>query len=305
MTDRVTFAVGFALLAAFLYALSNVLEQSEAEQVADEHTLRPSLILRLAARPRWVLGFASDAGGYAASAAALWFGAVLFVQPIQAMGLLITLFLGAALRHRTVSGRDWLMAAVLCGGLSLFLYEASPTHGVDVAPGTRWLVAAPLVVAAVLACVGLANRAEGAARGAYLGIAAAILFASSAVLTKAFVHYLGDGVLAWAPHWEPYAMAVVIGSGFVIGQSAFQAGSLAASVAGIEAAEPIVSVVLGVGLLHEHVAIGSPAHLAAVVVAVFAVVVAIISLARSEDRLVIGSMPAPGTPDESDQTIEQ
>ncbi len=67
----------------------------------------------------------------------------------------------------------------------------------------------------------------------------------SAVLTKTFVHYLGQGLFAWVPHWEPYAMALAIGIGFVIGQSAFQAGSLAGSVAGIEAAEPIASVALG------------------------------------------------------------
>ena len=289
MTGQVTTSIGFALLAAFLYALSNVLEQSEAEQLPDEFALRPSLLVRLAGRPRWVLGFASDAGGYVSSAAALSVGAVVFVQPIQSMGLLITLFLGSALQHRVVRAADWLVALVLCGGLSLFLYETSPTNGLEVVPAARWLVAAPAIAVAVALCVALAQATSGAARGAFLGVAAAILFATSVVLTKAFVHYLGDGVFAWVPHWEPYAMALVIVSGFVLAQSAFQAGSLAASVAGIEAAEPIVSVLLGIGLLDETVAIGTPLQVIAVAASVVAVVFGIVTLARSEDRLDAGA----------------
>ena len=105
MTGPVTTSIGFALLAAFLYALSNVLEQGEAEQVPDEYALRPRLVVRLAGRPRWVMGFASDVGGYIASAVALSVGAVVFVQPIQSMGLLMTLFLGSAIQRRYRPGK--------------------------------------------------------------------------------------------------------------------------------------------------------------------------------------------------------
>jgi drug/metabolite transporter (DMT)-like permease len=202
------------------------------------------------------------------------------------MGLLMTLFLGSAIQRRTVRARDWLMALVLCSGLTLFLLETSPTQGLDVVPAARWVRAAPLILGAVMLCLALAKTSAGAARGAFLGVAAAILFAASAVLTKAFVHYLGEGLFAWVPHWEPYVMAVVIGCGFVIGQSAFQAGSLAASVAGIEATEPIASVVLGVLLLDETVSIGTPLEAGAVVISVAAVVIGIVSLARSENRPV-------------------
>ena len=303
MTGQVSASIGFALLAALLYAISNVLEQGEAEQISDEHALRPSLIIRLASRPRWVLGFASDAGGYAASAAALSLGAVVFVQPIQSMGLLITLLLGSALQRRPVRPVDWVMAVVLCGGLSIFLYETSPTEGLAVVPLSRWMIAAPVLLGAVLLCIVVANATAGAARGALLGVAAAILFAASAVLTKAFVHYLGRGIFAWVPHWEPYVMAVVIGCGFLLGQSAFQSGSLAASVAGIEAAEPIASVALGLGLLDEKVSIGTPLHSIAVMASVVAVVAGIIALARSEGRVVTALTPGLDRGGEPDRSV--
>jgi drug/metabolite transporter (DMT)-like permease len=283
MARPVALAVGLSLIAAFLYALSNVLEQSEAETVPHEHALRPSLLIRLAHRRRWLLGFASDVGGFVTSAGALAVGAVVFVAPLLSMGLLFSLLLGAAIEHRHVPATGWRAAIVLCAGLSVFLYETSPTGGHPTARASVWLIAAPCIIGAVAVCIALAAGTAGAVRGALLGIAAAIAFATGAVLTKAFVHYLGEGVLAWAPHWEPYAMAVAIPAGFLFVQSAFQAGSLAASVAAIEATEPIFSVCLGVALLHERIAVDGPGAALAIAVACVAVVWAVVVLAHVEE----------------------
>jgi len=49
-------AVTCAVVAAFSYALSNVLQQHEAEQLPDESTLRLSFLAQLARRPRWLVG---------------------------------------------------------------------------------------------------------------------------------------------------------------------------------------------------------------------------------------------------------
>jgi hypothetical protein len=283
MARQIALAVCLSLVAAFLYALSNVLEQSEAETVADEHALRPGLLLRLARRRRWLLGFASDAGGFLTSAGALAIGAVVFVAPILSMGLLFSLLLGAAIEHRHIPAAGWRAAIVLCIGLSVFLYETSPTGGRPTAPASVWLIAAPCIAGALAVCIALAAGTSGAVRGALLGIAAAIAFATGAVLTKSFVHFLGEGVFAWVPHWEPYAMAVAIPVGFLLVQSAFQAGSLAASVAGIEATEPIVSVCLGVALLHERIAVDGTAAALAIAVSCVAVMWAVVVLAHVEE----------------------
>ena len=42
-----------------------------AEQVPDEFAMRPTLVMRLIKRPRWLLGLLSDFGGYICHAAAL------------------------------------------------------------------------------------------------------------------------------------------------------------------------------------------------------------------------------------------
>jgi hypothetical protein len=117
-----------------------------------------------------------------------------------------------------------------------------------------------------------------------MGAAASISFAASAVFTKAFVRYLGQGVFAWVPHWEPYALAVTSIFGLVIVQSAFQVGSLPAAVGGIEATQPVAAVIVGVGLLDERVSTGSARDLFTVVVAMVAIFIGTIVLANAKSE---------------------
>jgi hypothetical protein len=154
-------------------------------------------------------------------------------------------------------------------------------------PFARWVIAGPAIAGSILVCVVGAQISRGPARALLLGVAASIAFATSAVLTKAFVYYLGKGVFAWAPHWEPYAMGAVIIAGFVAMQSSFQTGHLAASVAGLQAPGPVVAVVLGIGLLDETVTVNTIAQITLVVASLTAVVCAIIVLAQGESRLAV------------------
>jgi drug/metabolite transporter (DMT)-like permease len=267
-----------------LFALSNVLEQHEAEQVPDEHSLRVSLLRRLVARPLWLLGFVSDVGGFIVSAAALALGAVIFVQPILSLGLLMSLLLSSVLYHQRLLRHAWLAALVLCGGLALFLYEVSPTGGRDSVDIARMAAWGPVITVSIAACLLLARHVSKGARAALMGAAASISFAASAVFTKAFVHYLGQGVFAWVPHWEPYALGVTSIFGLVIVQSAFQVGSLPGAVGGIEATQPVAAVIVGVGLLDERVSTGSAGDLFTVVVAMVAIFVGAIVLANANSE---------------------
>ena len=151
--------------------------------------MHASLITSLARRPRWLVGLACDALGFAAMAAALGLGSVAFVQPILALALLMSLWLGSLLHGRIFRRNDWVAAFVLCGGLATFLYEVPPRGGRDLAPPADWVIAGPAIAGAMLLCVAAARVAQGPPR-ALLGVAASIAFSTSAVLTKAFMHYL-------------------------------------------------------------------------------------------------------------------
>jgi hypothetical protein len=113
--------------------------------------------------------------------------------------------------------------------------------------------AGPAVGAFVLACVVGARTQRGPRRAVLLASAAGVAFGVSAVLTKAFVHELGDGPAAWVPHWEPYALAVSSIGGLILAQSAFQTGALAAAVGAEQVMQPLSGVLLGVVLLDEQV----------------------------------------------------
>ena len=203
----------------------------------------------------------------------------------------MSLQLGSLLQRRTFRRNDWFAAGVLCAGLAAFLYDVPPRGGHQLVPADRWAIAGPAIAGAAVLCVLGAQLSRGPARALLLGVAASIAFATSAVLTKAFVHYLGRGIFAWWNHWEPYAMAVVIIGGFVVMQSAFQTGHMAASIAGLQAPGPVVSVILGVGLLDETVRIDSIGQVFLVVVSLVAVVAAIIQLAQAEGRLATWRLP--------------
>jgi drug/metabolite transporter (DMT)-like permease len=285
MSLAVAGAVALSILTAFCYALSNVLELMEAEQVPDEYTLRLGLLARLIRRPRWILGAGCDVVGYCAQAAALALAAVVFVMPIIASGIIMALLLGAALTHRSVRASDWLAAVVLSLGLAAFLYEVLPTGGNDVAEASRWSVAGPSAIAGIGVCLICARGVRGPPRGAMLGIAAGISFGVAAVLTKALVHYLGNGVFGWVDHWESYALAVASIGGLLIAQSALQTGALGAAVGASEAMIPITAAVLGLGILNEQIDARGIGWLI-VATSVVAIVWGILRLARSEEHLL-------------------
>jgi drug/metabolite transporter (DMT)-like permease len=287
MSGRVALTVVLALTAAFLDALSNVLEIAEAEQIAESKSMHASLLTSLARRPRWLVGLACDALGFVAMAAALGLGSVAFVHPIMALALLMSLLLGSLMHGRVFSRSDWVAAFVLCGGLATFLYEVPPRGGRDLAPAADWVIAGPAIAGAMLLCIACARVAVGPPRALLLGVAASIAFSTSAVLTKALMHYLGEGIFAWWNHWEPYAMAVVIIAGFVVMQSSFQTGHMAASIAGLQAPGPVVSVILGAGLLNETIQVETALQAFIVVVSLVAVVAAIIELSNAESRLAM------------------
>ena len=116
----------------------------------------------------------------------------------------------------------------------------------------------------------------------FLGIAAGASFGISAVLTKAFVHYLGQGVFAWAPHWEPYALAVSAIGGLVCSQSAFQTGVLPAAVGAEQVMQPTIGVILGAVLLNEQLSARGKLDFVVVVLAIVAMAYGVLGVTRAE-----------------------
>lgn len=283
-------AVLLSLLAAVLYALTSVLQQSAAASVPLERALRPGLILALARRPRWLAGNVAEVGAYVTQFLALRRGSLLLVQTVLVTGLLFALPLGAALDRRRFRAVDWLWAVVVVSALGVFLAVAVPSAGRGDASGRAWIAVLVAVGAVVAGLVIAGPRAPGPGRAARLGTACGALFGLDAALTKACGHLLDRGVGPLLASWEPYALAAFAAYGFLLAQSAFQAGPLEASLPALTIADPVVAAAIGGLAFHEHVAGGWAAVLAEVgSVAVMAA--GVVALARSPR--VAHAQPAP------------
>ena len=252
------FAVGFALLAAFLFAGSASLQQHAAHVSNPKETdakLRRTaifiglwrLLRRLIRQPLWLVGWCVNLIGFGVQALALHFGSVALVQPILVTQLLFALPMAAAWQRRRPGWRDWGSAALICGGLVIFLAVRGVAPMEDRADRARlaWgcIAAAAIVAVLLLACVGLSRLA----RATMIAVGAGLCFAVSAAMIKLTSDdLLHTGVAATARDWPGYVLAASTLAGLLLEQGAFAAGSLPSAVAAMSITNPVASYLLGV-----------------------------------------------------------
>jgi drug/metabolite transporter (DMT)-like permease len=277
-------AVVVALLSALAYAGASVLQQRAAREVPEEHALRVGLLWRLVRRPMWLLGTALDWTGFGLQALALGLGSLLVVEPILCTGLLFALPVGVHWSGRRLSRRDWIAAVGLTVALAVFLIVGAPTSGQDFASDRAWIIAGAILGPVIAVATVASMRVRGTARAVLLALATAMLYAVTAVITKAAVTLLGEGIGHLLTSWELYVGIVAGFLGLVLNQSAFQAGELRASLPILTVVEPVVAAILGVTMLHEAISASGVISWALVVASVLAMIWAIVSLAQSAAR---------------------
>jgi drug/metabolite transporter (DMT)-like permease len=272
--------VVFALGAAVLYALASVLQHRAASEVDAEHSLRPSLITRLAGRPVWLLGVGCDLAGYGCEAASLAVGSLAVAQPLIVLGLPVALMLASLTTHRPLSRRDHSAIAGVTLGVALFVFFGQASRGADQAPVGPWLIAGTVCGAGVAIALWLARRRPTAA-ATFFAIATGIVHGFTAVLTKTVASLVTSDGFGAAKHWETYALVIIGCGSMLLAQSAFQAGHLNASLPAITLLPPVVGVILGVALFHEQLATG-PLFVLVDAIGVALAVTGVFTLARSE-----------------------
>jgi len=267
-----------------------VLQQHVAATLPWSDVLSPRLLLDLVRKPLWVAGIAVMVIGQLLGAAALGQGSLALVEPLLAANLLFALSVSALWRRHRLGGREWGGALLLIAGLAGFLLAADPGDG----PGGRvhwygWVVAAGSILVLVVFLVFLARRTDLAGEGTLLGTAAGVLFGLQDALTSRAVPLIGHGPLGMLTSWKPYAVLGVALVGLVLGQSAFRAAPLTASLPGLTVAEPLTGIALGAVLFSEPLRLSAPAVLAEVA-AFVAIAFGVVLLTRSP--LIAGPAPA-------------
>ncbi len=263
-----------------MYALASVLQQRSAAAQPADQALRLSLLGRLLRTPMWLLGLGCDIAGYILQFVALGHGPIVVVQPLLVCGLLFALPLGAALAGRTLRRRDWIAALLVCSGLAVFLLVASPQPGHNNVAPIVWIALLGSAAGVTLALVVASGGRPAWQRAVLLSGAAGVIYGVTAALTKTSSHLLDGGIVHLLIHWQPYALLIAGVGGMVISQSAFQAGSLDASLPTMSVVDPIVSIVIGAVAFGEDIAAG-PGEVVLEVIALMAMSTGVFLLARS------------------------
>ncbi|MBF6557462.1 MAG: DMT family transporter [Acidimicrobiales bacterium] len=244
-----------ALLAAFAFALGNVLQQKgtlETPAAGDD----PRFLVQILRRPVWLSGAACQGSGWVLQAFALDTGSLIVVQSLTTMSLVIALPLGRRITGQTVTPRVWTGAAAMVAGIVLFLSVGSPTGGTSTPPASAWWSAGLSAIAFVVVLGGLGRRRQGATKALLFGSAAGVAFALQSAVTKIFVTVVGQGLSEVLSSWTIYVLIASALVGFVLQQSALKTGVLAPAMASSNAVTLFGSVAFGASVFGESLSSG-------------------------------------------------
>ncbi|MEZ0354235.1 DMT family transporter [Mycobacterium sp. pR1184] len=279
--EKTDIAVLLALLAAFASALGNVVRQRSAQEITDKPVGHLELFRMSVRDGKWWLGAGGAIANYALQAAALTLGSVMLVTSLQVTALLFALPIYARMTRRSVTRWEWTWALLLAAALAVVVVVGDPDPGASRGSVQTWIVVALVMGPALVFCVWGARKWPGSVAAVLLAIVAGSSLALFAVLTKAVVVIVGDGVGALLTAPEFYAWIAAALAGMIFQQSSFRAGSLTASLPTSVVAKPVVGSILGMAVLGEYLDCNGTAK---VVLAVGVVVVAVatVALARGE-----------------------
>jgi drug/metabolite transporter (DMT)-like permease len=232
-----------ALAAAACYEGGYVLQALEARDAPARDALRPSLLRRLAGRPRWLGGTALGLAGAALQIWALTLAPVTVVQPVLALGLVALLALARVVLGERPGSREWLAVALVVAGVTA-VGAGAPARSGDV--GSDAALVALLVVLGGLVAAPFVRRAAGlAVAGAAAGDALA------AVALKLVADALADGRWPVAVAWA--VLAAVAGSAALTAEmSALQALAASRVAPVVVGAQVVVPAAAGVLVFGEH-----------------------------------------------------
>lgn len=274
-------SIVLAVLAAVSNAVSSVLQRKANIAESQERSFGPALLLHLLGRPAWLFGLLAMIVSFLLQATALGFGTLSTVEPLLALELPVSLFLGAAVFGRRLPRRDWGAAVGMAAGLALMLASLAPSGGdAEHLSSALTVTATGATLVGIAALVLVGRTGPRTARAALFGAAAGSGFGLTAALMKIAVAQLSaHGVQAALTTWETYGL-VVAGIGSVgLVQAALNAGTLVAAQPGITLLDPLVSVLWGTVVTGEHTRTGPILVLAALGASV--IVAAALALTRS------------------------
>lgn len=237
-----------AILAAGLLGIGFVLQQRVAERAPQRDFLRLRLLADLLADRRWIVGVAIMVCGQLLSAWVIGHVVLSVAEPILASNLLFALVLARPLSGQRLAASEIAGALILIAGVTVLSLDRSIRSGeITVGSAGNWPYAIAGVAMAAYAFAAIGRRQQGAARGAFTGVSAGIVFGLQDALTRQVViAFEAHGIASLVTSWPSYALVATGIVALWLMQSAFNSAPLHASLPGMTAGEPFVGTALGI-----------------------------------------------------------
>jgi hypothetical protein len=249
-------AIFLSLGAQFQHAGVGVVEERHGS--GNKAGLSVRQLLRLLARPSWVIGTVLLGLAILFQLTSLGFAPLIVVQPIGAVALVITAIVNARVTKTKIEGPVLRAIALCVGGIALFVTVATFVAEEQVI-GEPQLVIVLSILGAVILLLGLTFAFARKKAGAlFYIVSAGVLYGFVATLAKVVINRLGNllaGVVGGEFEWLTIAciaallIAAVLGAYFV--QTAYSLGSPDLVIAGLTVVDPLLAVAIGIAVLGE------------------------------------------------------
>lgn len=293
-------AVGTALAAALFLGISAVADQRSTKRVKTEKALSPRILLDLVHQPLWVAAVGANIVGFALQVVALSFGSLAVVQPLLVCDLIFAVLISRYLLRRSKTPRPGgrrADVAVFTGvaatalGVAGFLAIGQPSGG---STHASFSILPPLVIVIVVlvgGCLAVAARYDNV-RPLALALGCGVCYGVAAFAIKLVTSDFDHGLAGLFSNWPIYILLVVGPVGYLLNQNAFQQGTFLAPVqAIITAADPVLSVALGIVWLDVRVR-SSPAAIAGEVASLVVMVIGIVITSESSPQVTAAAEAA-------------
>lgn len=276
-----------ALASTTCSAISTVLKHVSANRPVSSRLADrlPGAIARTIGNWEFLLALVVDAAAVTLQVLALRLGNLSTVQPILTLALVISLGLDHLAARSRITRGEFLSAALLVGGLVLFLTSSGATHppgGHDAGDTTRGLILALAAAAAWNVALAMTRSARPTVRARVIAAGVAAIYASTAGLIKSATRILQhDGPLGLAASWQLWLLLAVGAAGLVLNQRVFGLAPLHVSLPVIASLDPLFSVAIGRVVFDERL-LATPTAAAVEVSGIAILLTGVVRLSRSQ-----------------------
>ncbi len=254
--------------------------------------LGASHMLRLLARPSWVIGTVMLGLAIVCQLSALAVAPLIVVQPLGAIALVITTLLNAQISGHKPTRRSLIAIAACVGGIFVFVTIAALFATEKPVSNGQLVTILVLLALVTLAFAGLWVWLRKRMGALFYITAAGVIYGFVATLAKVVIERIKDNNFDWLTFLCLAALIVgaIVGAYFV--QSAYASGPPDLVVAGLTVIDPIVAILIGLTVLQE--VAGAPLWVYIAFAVVGAVAVwGVFQLARHHPQVLSDSQELP------------